>query len=143
MPVLPLVGSISVVLPGWIFPAFSASLIMLTPIRSFTLAHGLKLSSLATIKAATPLVTRFRRTSGVLPISSVTSLAIFMNALHAVRTQPEGFWFQISQLRGNRASSDNNDNGNCREQPRSGGVNRGCRKPDTFTPSMVTAERQS
>ena len=39
MPVLPLVGSMSTVLPGWIFPSRSASAIMLTPMRSFTLAQ--------------------------------------------------------------------------------------------------------
>ena len=42
MPVLPLVGSISTVLPGWIFPARSASLIMLTPMRSFTLLQRIE-----------------------------------------------------------------------------------------------------
>ena len=45
MPVLPLVGSIKTVLPGWMRPDFSASSIMLTPMRSFTLWHGLKPSS--------------------------------------------------------------------------------------------------
>ena len=87
MPVLPLVGSISTVLPGVIFPAFSASAIMLTPMRSLTLAQGLKLSSLATTVAPTPAVTLLRRTSGVCPISSVTSLAIFMKFLHVLKTQ--------------------------------------------------------
>jgi len=37
MPVFPLVGSISTVLPGCMRPAFSASSIMLTPMRFFTL----------------------------------------------------------------------------------------------------------
>src|SRR5215469_10705965 len=86
MPVLPLVGSIKTVLPGVIFPAFSASLIMLTPIRSLTLAQGLKLSSFATTVAPTPSVTLFRRTSGVLPMRSVMSLAIFMSHLHWIKT---------------------------------------------------------
>ena len=84
MPVLPLVGSTSTVLPGWIFPARSASLIMLTPMRSFTLLQGLKLSSLAATVARAPLVTLFRRTSGVCPINSVTSLAIFIGYLQTM-----------------------------------------------------------
>src|ERR1700687_4304531 len=78
MPVLPLVGSINTVLPGWIFPARSASLIMLTPMRSFTLLHGFWLSSLATTLALAPAVTLLRRHRGVFPISSVTSFAIFI-----------------------------------------------------------------
>ena len=82
MPVLPLVGSISTVWPGRIFPARSASLIMLTPMRSFTLLHGFWLSSLATTVAFAPAVTLLSRTSGVCPISSVTSLAIFIVLLH-------------------------------------------------------------
>src|SRR5579864_8775592 len=51
---------------------------MLTPMRSFTLASGFWLSSFATTSATQPVVTLFSRTSGVLPISSVTSFAIFM-----------------------------------------------------------------
>src|ERR1019366_4296403 len=60
-------------------PALSASAIMLTPMRSFTLARGFWLSSFATTSATAPFVTRFRRTSGVWPISSVTSFAIFID----------------------------------------------------------------
>src|SRR5271166_236198 len=78
MPVLPLVGSISTVRVGSILPCRSASSIMLTPMRSFTLLHGFMLSSLATTSARAPAVTLLRRTSGVRPISSVTSLAIFI-----------------------------------------------------------------
>src|SRR5258707_1381412 len=78
IPVLPLVGSISTVLPGLIFPARSASVIMLTPMRSFTLPTGFWLSSLATTSATQPPVTLFSRTSGVCPISSVMSFAIFI-----------------------------------------------------------------
>src|SRR3954470_14722886 len=70
MPVLPLVGSTSTVLPGVICPDFSASRIMLTPMRSFTLLHGFMLSILASTVALHPAVTLFRRTSGVLPITS-------------------------------------------------------------------------
>src|SRR5664279_5469310 len=79
MPVLPLVGSINTVLPGWMRPAFSASSIMLTPMRSFTLAQGLNPSSLAAILALLPSDTLCRYTSGVWPMSSVTLFAIFMN----------------------------------------------------------------
>jgi hypothetical protein len=46
--------------------------------RSFTLAQGFWLSSFATTSAAHPSVTLLSRTSGVLPINSVTSLAIFI-----------------------------------------------------------------
>src|SRR5215469_1159020 len=45
--------------------------------RSFTLEHGLKLSSFASTLAPAG-TTLFNRTSGVLPMSSVTSLAIFI-----------------------------------------------------------------
>jgi len=47
-------------LAGLIFPARSASSIMLTPMRSFTLAQGLKLSSLAATLAWQPAVTLLR-----------------------------------------------------------------------------------
>ena len=72
MPVLPEVGSIRVV-SGVILPAASMASIMLTPIRSFTLEIGLKNSSLTRISASIPcsLGSRFRRTSGVLPMVSV------------------------------------------------------------------------
>src|SRR5216684_6556233 len=78
MPVLPLVGSISTFSPGAIRPAFSASRIMLTPMRSLTLLQGFWLSSLASTVALQPWVTLFSFTRGVQPISSVTSFAIFM-----------------------------------------------------------------
>jgi len=67
-----------VVLPGRIIPSRSAASIIATPMRSFTLAAGFCDSSLATTRAATPLVTVLSATSGVLPISLVTSLAIFI-----------------------------------------------------------------
>ena len=72
MPVLPDVGSTSVP-PGLIAPVASRWSIMLTPMRSFTLAIGLKNSSLSKISASTPraLVRRLRRTSGVLPMVCV------------------------------------------------------------------------
>src|SRR5580693_342628 len=52
---------------------------MLTPMRSFTLASGFWLSIFATTSATHPSVTLFSRTSGVCPISSVISLAIFIS----------------------------------------------------------------
>src|SRR5580693_8890327 len=54
---------------------------MLTPMRSFTLPTGFWLSSLATTSATQPPVTLLSLTSGVCPISSVTSFAIFMHSL--------------------------------------------------------------
>ena len=51
--------------------------------RSFTLLAGFWLSSFATICGFTPAATRFRRTSGVRPISSVTFAAMFMRDLLA------------------------------------------------------------
>ena len=74
MPVFPLVGSTIVVFPGVISPAFSASSIMLTPMRSLTEPAGLKYSSLASTVAGAPSVTLLRRTNGVRPIVSERSL---------------------------------------------------------------------
>ena len=54
MPVLPLVGSTSVDLPGVILPCFSSASIMATPMRSLTLASGLKNSSFKRMSALTP-----------------------------------------------------------------------------------------
>ena len=70
MPVLPDVGSISVFLPGAILPEASSASIMATPMRSLTLAIGLKNSSLARRLATTPfsLANLSSRTSGVSPI---------------------------------------------------------------------------
>src|SRR5574343_1516571 len=75
IPVLPEVGS-TITVPGPILPSCSAASIIATAMRSFTLWPGLKNSSLATTVAPVPSVTRFRRTSGVLPIRSVTEEAI-------------------------------------------------------------------
>src|SRR5439155_13590 len=69
IPVLPEVLSI-IVPPGLILPAFSAASSIIMPMRSFTLPPGLRYSSLASIVARTPRATRFRRTIGVLPITS-------------------------------------------------------------------------
>src|SRR5262245_12971465 len=49
--------------------------------RSFTLAAGFWLSSFARTCGRTPAATRFRRTSGVRPISSQTLFATFMGGL--------------------------------------------------------------
>ena len=49
--------------------------------RSFTLPAGLKNSSLAATSATAPSVTRRSRTSGVFPISWVTSSAIRIGLL--------------------------------------------------------------
>src|SRR5580698_11219888 len=76
MPVLPLVGSIKIVFPGEILPAFSAASIMAKPMRSLTLDAGFWLSSLATTVAGNPAATRFSRTRGVWPINSVTFAAM-------------------------------------------------------------------
>mmetsp|Transcript_19278 Transcript_19278/g.53476 ORF Transcript_19278/g.53476 Transcript_19278/m.53476 type:complete len:219 (+) Transcript_19278:678-1334(+) len=77
MPVLPEVGSTKVVFPGEMSPLFSASLIMLKPMRSLTELHGSMLSSFKMISAGHPAVTFLSLSSGVRPISSVISSAIF------------------------------------------------------------------
>ena len=57
-------------------PFFSASSIMFLPILSLTLRQGSWISSLHAIRAPTPLLTLFKKTMGVLPIKSVTLLAM-------------------------------------------------------------------
>src|SRR5208337_1125890 len=79
MPVLPLVGSTRTVSLVKI-PAFSAASTMLTPILSFTLPHGLKNSSFATISASNPPDSLLILTSGVFPTNWVMSRAIFIGA---------------------------------------------------------------
>ena len=71
MPVLPEVGSM-IVPPGASFPASSRARIIATPMRSFTLAIGLKNSSFRQMSArmSSAFVMRGMRTSGVLPIVS-------------------------------------------------------------------------
>ncbi len=73
MPVLPLVGSTRVDLPGVMMPWASKASIMPTPMRSFTLDSGLKNSSLSRMSALTPASfgRRRSRTSGVSPMVSV------------------------------------------------------------------------
>src|SRR6185312_13116416 len=75
MPVLPLVGSTMTVSLS-IFPARSPASIIAKPMRSFTLAIGLKNSHLASTVAWSLGIKRLIRTSGVPPIVSVMSLKI-------------------------------------------------------------------
>src|SRR6185312_17419453 len=74
MPVLPLVAS-TITVPGLSTPRFSASTIMLSAMRSLIEKPGLNASILAYTVAFDP-TTLLRRTSGVLPTSSVASFAI-------------------------------------------------------------------
>lgn len=70
IPVLPLVGSTKMDLPGVMSPRFSASVIMLNAIRSLTELAGLDDSSLQTISATQPSLTLLSLTIGVLPMRS-------------------------------------------------------------------------
>mmetsp|Transcript_68331 Transcript_68331/g.182035 ORF Transcript_68331/g.182035 Transcript_68331/m.182035 type:complete len:258 (-) Transcript_68331:106-879(-) len=76
IPVFPEVGSTRMVFPGLMSPRFSASVIILRAMRSLTELAGLELSSLATICATQPSVTRFNCTNGVWPIKPKTFSAI-------------------------------------------------------------------
>src|SRR5215467_2524353 len=75
MPVLPLVGSTTVA-PGLRRPRRSASSIMLTAIRSFTLPPGLSDSIFARTTPPPGFGSRLRRTSGVPPTTSSTEAAM-------------------------------------------------------------------
>ena len=77
IPVLPLVGS-TMMVSSVMAPAAIAASTIEAPMRSFTLEPGLKNSSLATTSATTSSAIGRTRTRGVLPISSVMSLAICM-----------------------------------------------------------------
>src|SRR5688572_21485246 len=79
IPVLPLVGS-TIVPPLLSTPRRSASSIIASAVRSFTLPPGFRASSLATTAAPPARGRRRRRTSGVPPIRSSTEPAIFMSA---------------------------------------------------------------
>src|SRR5438105_6021181 len=68
-PVLPEVGS-TIVPPGFSRPSRSAASIIRWPMRSLTLPPGFSISSFARMVGLTPVVTRWRRTSGVFPIAS-------------------------------------------------------------------------
>jgi hypothetical protein len=69
MPVLPLVGSISVS-PGFMRPSASAISTMRSPIRSFTLPPAEKNSHFATSSQRRPADKRLMRTQGVPPTKS-------------------------------------------------------------------------
>src|SRR5665647_2776391 len=88
MPVLPLVGSMIVVLPGAIRPSRSAASIMARPMRSLTLPPGLNDSSLPSTSAPVSSEMRLRRTSGVRPINSVMLPALFMRSPCAAAGAP-------------------------------------------------------
>ena len=76
IPVLPLVLSTMVVLPGEMSPRFSASSIIESAMRSLTLPPGFCISSLTSTVAAPSGTTRLSLTiGGVLPMISVTELA--------------------------------------------------------------------
>src|SRR4051812_9953290 len=79
MPVLPEVPS-TIVPPGLSRPAFSASSIILTAMRSLIELPGLKVSTLArTVPLTMPFVIRLMRTSGVSPMASrIVSQILFM-----------------------------------------------------------------
>ena len=70
MPVLPEVGSITVVTPGRMAPRSSASRTIASPMRSLTDDIGLKDSSLSTTSPWSPCWRRCSRTSGVWPMVS-------------------------------------------------------------------------
>ena len=77
IPVLPEVPSM-IVPPGFSSPAFSASSIILTAMRSLAELPGLNVSSLArTVPGTTPWVMRLMRTRGVWPMVSRMVSAIF------------------------------------------------------------------
>jgi hypothetical protein len=69
MPVLPDVGS-RIVIPGFNAPRSSASFISAAPMRHFTENVGLRASILASTAAFASPGTRFKRTSGELPMDS-------------------------------------------------------------------------
>src|SRR5437763_5471511 len=76
MPVLPLVASTIVVLPGSIRPSASAASIIDTPMRSLTLPPGLNASSFANSSTSSSSVTRVSRTIGVRPTCSAMLVGI-------------------------------------------------------------------
>ena len=77
IPVFPDVPS-TIVPPGFIFPSFSASSIILTAILSFTEFPGLKLSTLTKTSEFNDLVILFNLIKGVLPIVSKILLKYFI-----------------------------------------------------------------
>src|SRR5204862_2318230 len=85
MPVLPDVPSM-IVPPGLSRPAFSASSIIFTAIRSLIELPGLNVSILAsTVASTSPRVIRLMRTIGVSPIASrIVSQIFFFTAVEAM-----------------------------------------------------------
>src|SRR5438067_5835499 len=87
MPVLPLVGSISVI-PGLILPSRSAASIIALAMRSLTLHSGFMFSSLARIVATHPSVSLRSCTSGVLPMHCVMSFLTVVGKLAVAMEHP-------------------------------------------------------
>ena len=80
MPVLPLVGSMMRV-PLFKRPDFSASSIMARPMRSLTLAKGLKNSNFNRTVAPPAGTMRFSLTRGVLKVVSTMLAKVFCSAI--------------------------------------------------------------
>lgn len=80
MPVFPDVGSINVVFPGLINPYSSAISIIFKAVLSFIDPPGFKFSHFAKTSHLIPIDygILFNRTKGVLPITSIMELAIFI-----------------------------------------------------------------
>src|SRR5215471_6338087 len=89
IPVLPEVPS-TIVPPGLSNPAFSASSIIFTAMRSLIELPGLKVSTFArTVPLMMPFVMRLMRTSGVSPMASrMVSQIFFMMCSAAVQGRP-------------------------------------------------------
>ena len=81
IPVFPEVPS-TMVPPGFNFPSFSASSIILIAIRSFTEFPGLKLSTLTNTSDLIDFVIEFNLINGVLPIVSIILLKYFIKNLY-------------------------------------------------------------
>ena len=79
MPVLPLVASTIVVLPGSMIPSRSAASIIDTPIRSLTLPPGLNTSSFANSWACASGSIRVSSTIGVPP--TVAAMLVGISAI--------------------------------------------------------------
>ena len=95
MPVLPDVPSM-IVPPGLSRPAFSASSIIRTAIRSLIELPGLNVSIFAsTVASMTPRVMRLMRTIGVSPMTSrmfpATLRTVMIERCYAIRVAVRGF----------------------------------------------------
>ena len=92
MPVFPPVAS-TIVAPGCKRPLRSASSINASPRRSFTLPHGLRISSLATMRPGRPREMRASSTIGVLPTVAVTAEKSMTSSLkRAAEWWPKRLW---------------------------------------------------